>query len=189
VKRTATAEQAKAAEHNRSNLRTSCEKTSNISTLRAPKRTSLEAESPTLTGHGIKSGQAKPMNRVASSAARPDQSTDGPRRVLITEVPKRQDIACAKAQSIIVQAKSLIGVNGPRRVPASAVLNKVNSTRVKAELTVSDTGKQSVKYATVAASGIPKPVSARNSGSTIPRFGAQAETGKGFLGRRFAAGK
>jgi hypothetical protein len=118
VKRPKALEQAKAADKRSDLRRTSRGKTNNSSASRAPKRTSLEDASFVLTGNGIKNGgQAKSMSR----SAKDDQSADGPRRVLVTQ-PKLQDIACTQAESITVQAKSVIG---PRRVQASDGITKV----------------------------------------------------------------
>jgi hypothetical protein len=182
VKRTKTLDRAKAAERNRCDSRSPASargKTSNISGSCAPKRTSVEDAAFILTGRGIKNGgQAKAMNRSVNTA-REDQPTGGPRRVLATEAPRVRDIA----KSINVQAKSINGMDGPRRVQA------LDAIKAKTDLPVSG------KYASLAAavSGIPKPVGSRTSGSRIPappsnkpRIGAQIEAGRGFLGRRLA---
>lgn len=157
-----------------------------FSASRAPKRSSLEASS---SNNGIKNGgQDKAMTRFARSVVRDAKSTDGPQRVLVRETHKRPNII---SQSITMEAKSLMGVKGPRRVPGSDAINKVGSigsTRANGSLLV-----KNVSVGSVATSGIPKPVMARSSGSKIPAarsgkqgFGVQIETGKGFLGRRVA---
>jgi len=172
VKRTKALEQAKAAERKRCELRsTSRGTTSNISTSRAPKRTSLEDASFVLTGHDVKNGgEVKGV-----STARVDQRAGGPQRVLATEVPKVRNVA---------QSKATNGISGPRRVQALETTNRVGA---KAELPV---GKQPSKYASVGVgiSGIPKPVASRNSGLKIAAPPSSKQqigvAGKGFLGRR-----
>jgi len=174
VKRTKALEHAKAAESNRCNLRTTSRgMTSNISTSRAPKRTSLENGSFDLTRYDVKNGgQVKGMSR---STARVDQPASGPQRVLATEVPKALNIAQAKSTT------------GPRRVQA---LETINGAGAKVDVPVSSGGKQPSKYGSVGVgiSGIPKPVTSRNSGSRIPAPPSSKQRigvpGKGFLGRR-----
>ncbi|KAF9527764.1 hypothetical protein CPB83DRAFT_907364 [Crepidotus variabilis] len=182
-------------------------RTSSVTSVNAPpSRVSTRASVdksvpiPITANHGIASGQhTKLVNKAAvtSSMVNNTQSTDGPRRVLVSDGPKISTISNARTATSVVPVKPATSTNGPRRVPV--VIPEREPPSVKPTMPAGSALKAPVKYATVgpaASSSIPKPVSRANPGSRIPapsaasakqRFGVPAETStqsKGFFSRR-----